>query len=104
MTPSTLAVVSGPTPRLPREMYMQIQVLEGVPMRTRPSKSATYLLRIEPDEKARLEKLAERAGISLAEAMREGASTLLRERTLHAVPTQLPLTDGQGGNQVATAT
>lgn len=58
-----------------------------MPRRPSPNaKSASYLLRLTPDEKARLEMLAEQTGTTLAEALREGADHWLRRRAVKAVP------------------
>ena len=50
------------------------------------TRSATYLLRMTPEEKAALEKRAALAGMTLADALREGAHDLLRRKHVHVVP------------------
>lgn len=49
------------------------------------TRSATYLLRMTPEEKAALEKRAALAGMTLADALREGAHDLLRRKNVHVV-------------------
>jgi predicted DNA-binding protein len=44
-----------------------------------PLKSATYLLRISPEDKKRLEQMAEERDITLAHALREGARLYLED-------------------------
>lgn len=43
------------------------------------TKSASYLLRLTPEDKAELEALADRRGLTLADALREGARQYLAE-------------------------
>lgn len=59
----------------------------GVPVASRPtSRTATYLLRMTPDEKAHLEDMARRAETTLADALREGARAHLVQKVLKVVP------------------
>lgn len=60
------------------------------------TRSATYLLRMTPAEKAALEERAALAGMTLADALREGAHDLLRRKNVHVVPSRR-----QGGHAVA---
>lgn len=56
-------------------------------MASRPtSKTASYLLRMTPAEKAHLEQLAEHAGTTLADALRDGAHNHLRRLVVKAAP------------------
>jgi hypothetical protein len=55
-------------------------------MARRPtSRTATYLLRMTPDEKAALEKMAKHSGMTLADALRDGAHDYLRKLNLQVV-------------------
>lgn len=67
-------------------------------MPSRPtSKTATYLLRLTPGEKAHLEEMARLSGTTLADALRVGAHDYLRQQVVRVVPTE-------GGEQRAFAT
>lgn len=56
-------------------------------MASRPtSRTASYLLRMTPQEKAHLEEMARLADTTLADALREGARAHLRQRVIRAVP------------------
>lgn len=46
---------------------------------SKPMKTASYLLRLSPDEKARLEQLAAERDVTLAYALREGARLYLED-------------------------
>lgn len=50
----------------------------GVPL-TGPMKTATFLIRLTPEERDRLNAMAREQRISLAQAMREGAKLYLQE-------------------------
>jgi hypothetical protein len=50
-----------------------------MPGLTTPMKTATFLIRLSPDERDRLNAMAREQRISLAQAMREGAKLYLRE-------------------------
>lgn len=64
-----------------------MQLLEDIHMARRPtSRTASYLLRMTPAEKAHLEDMARHTGMTLAEALRQGAHDYLRRHTLKAVP------------------
>ena len=51
--------------------------------------TASYLLRLKPEEKRRLEDLARRQNVTLALALREGAKLYLAELAGDADPTVL---------------
>lgn len=46
---------------------------------TAPMKTATFLIRLTPEERERLHAMAREQRISLGQAMREGAKLYLRE-------------------------
>lgn len=50
-----------------------------MPKISAPMKTASYLLRLTPQEKRRLEELARERNVTLAYALREGARMYLRD-------------------------
>lgn len=57
--------------------------------KTTPNRTASYLVRVTPDERDELHALAAQAGTDLSEAMREGAREYLRARTDQAPDDEL---------------
>ncbi len=50
-----------------------------MPNVSKPMLTASYLLRLKPEEKRRLEQLARERDVTLAYALREGAKLYLRD-------------------------